>query len=428
MRHRDTVALMGCRALLAVACLFGGVPDAAAQQRRLTVAAHYTADQMRPLDACFREYEQQNPDIRIVYQQSAIADLLQTVMTSRLAGTSPDIYNVYSLWSGQMTEAGLLAEPPAPVQDFIRDSYVPTTVDGTRARGKVWGIPAEVSTYMLVYNKQLLREAGFDAPPRNWDELRRIAAKVTRRNAQNNITTAGYAFGPTVANAVHPFFALLSARGVAPLKPDASGTGLGTPEALSVLGGMAGLYADGSTSNAVQVRDFPSGTVGMAIIANWFKDTLRQGFGDRFDEVVGVAPIPAEGADWRTFQYSFFWGVDARSRNRDAAWTLLRWLNTPRGEGRRSCVGEMLLRMGGLTGNKADIAASSAELNDGFSRPYVEAISSGRAPPLPNLQRMSEIQQVLRTNIEKAWSGSLKPADALRQADKEIAPLLAEDR
>jgi hypothetical protein len=41
----------------------------------------------------------------------------------------------------------------------------------------------------------------------------------------------------------------------------------------------------------------------------------------------------------------------------------------------------MLLRMGGLTGNKADIAASADELDDGFTRPYVEAISP--AVPLP---------------------------------------------
>jgi multiple sugar transport system substrate-binding protein len=383
---------------------------------------------MRPLDACYREYERQNPGIRIVYQQSTISDYMQTVMTARLAGTSPDIYNVYSLWAGQMIEAGLLAEPPAGIRSLIRDNYLPSTAEGVQARGKPWGIPAEISTYMLVYNKQLLKQAGYEAPPQTWEELRQIAAKITRRNGQNNITTAGYAFGPTVANAVHPFMSLLMAQGVTPIKPDASGTGLGSPEAVAVLTGMSRLFTDGTVSNAVTVRDFPSGTVGMAIIANWFKDTLRQGMGDRFEDLVGVAPIPTDAAEWRTLQYSFFWGVDARSRNKDQAWDLLRWLNTPQALGARSCTGEMLLRMGALTGNKADIAASSKELGDDFSRPYVEALSSGRAVALPNLQRMTEIQQALRNNIEKAWSGSVSPAQALRQADREIRPLLAEDR
>ncbi|MFT8243156.1 extracellular solute-binding protein [Roseomonas sp. BN140053] len=415
-------------AMVALATLSATASPARAQGRTITVAAHYTADQMRPLEACYREYERLNPGIRIVYQQSAIADFLQTVMTARLGGTSPDIYSVYAQWSGQMTEAGLLDVPPRPILDFIEENYVPSTVEGVRARGQVWGIPAEISTYMLVYNKALLRQAGYDAPPRTWDELREMAGKITRRNAQGNITTAGYAFGPTVANAVHPFFSLMLSQGVSPFQDGARGTNLARPEAEAVLSGMARLFTDGATSNAVQVRDFPSGTVGMAIIANWFKDTLRQGFGDRFADTVGVAPIPTAAADWRTFQYSFSWGVDARSRNKEAAWELLRWLNTPRAAGQRSCTGEMLVRMGGLTGNKADIAASASDLGDDFTRPYVEAIASGHTVAAPNLIRMTEIQQQLRNAIEKAWSGALTPAQALRQADREIAPLLADER
>jgi multiple sugar transport system substrate-binding protein len=406
----------------------GGGAQATAQQRTITVAAHYTAGQMRPLVACYREYERQNPSIRIVYQQSAISDYMQTVMTGRLAGTSPDIYNVYSFWAGQMIDAGLLAEPPTNIQNLVRDHYLPSTVEGVRAHGRLWGIPAEISTYMLVYNKHLLEQAGYDAPPRTWEELRQIARKMTRRNERNNVTTAGFAFGPTVANAVHPFMSLLLARGIQPIGADSSSTGLSSPEALAVLTGMSRLFADGAASNAVTVRDFPSGTVGMAIVANWFKDTLRQGLGDGFVDSVGVAPIPADGAEWHTLQYSFFWGVDSRSRNKEQAWALLHWLNTPREPGSRSCTGEMLVRLGALTGNRSDIDASSNEMEDDFSRPFVEALSSGRAVALPNVQRMTEIQQVLRNNIEKAWSGSVSPAQALRQADREIAPLLAEDR
>ena len=416
------------RAALAAATLLTTTVTARAEIRTITVAAHYTAEQMRPLDACYRAYEKLHPDIRIVYQQSAITDFLQTVMTARLAGTSPDIYSVYSQWSGQMTDAGLLAPPPKPVLDFVADAYVPNTIDGARAKRKLWGIPAEISTYLLVYNKKLFHDVGVEAPPKTWDELREIAKKITKRNAQGNITTAGYAFGPTVANAVHPYFSLLLSQGTTPFKPDAAGSNLASPQSQTVLDQMAKLFADGSAAPGVVVRDFPSGTVGMEIIANWFKDTLRQGFGDQFDATVGVAPIPSPNSDWKTFQYSFFWAVDQRSRNKDQAWDLLRWLNTPQTIGARSCTGEMLLQMGGLTGNKADIAASASELNDAFSRPYVDAIASGRAVALPNLIRMTEIQQTLRGIIEKSWSGALTPAQAARQADREVAPLLADDQ
>jgi multiple sugar transport system substrate-binding protein len=414
------------RIVLLLAALLLAASHARAETRTITVATHYTDAQMQPLLACFRAYEAAHPGLRIATQQSDIADYLQTLITAHLGGTTPDIENIYSQWSGQLVGAGLLAPPPPDVQDFVTNTFEPSVVEGLRVRDKSWGVPGEISTYMLVYNKRLLHEAGFDAPPRSWDELRMMAAKITHRNAQGNITTAGFAFGPTVANAVHPFLAMLFSKGGQAIRPDRSGTALQSPPAAAALAEQVDLFATGITSNAVQVRDFPSGTVGMAIIANWFKNTLRQGFGDAFADTVGVAPIP-EGPDWKTLQYGFFWGVDAKSPEKAEAWALLRWLNTPRAPGQRSCMGDMLVSMGALTGNRTDIAASADELGDAFSRPYVEAISKGRAIAEPTLLHQAEVDQAMRAAIEKAWAGTVSPAAALAQADRQIAPLLADE-
>ena len=80
-------------------------------------------------------------------------------------------------------------------------------------------------------------------------------------------------------------------------------------------------------------------------------------------------------------------------------------------------MGDMLVSMGALTGNRADIAASAAELGDAFSRPYVEAISTGRAVAAPTLLHQTEVDQAMRAAIEKAWAGTLTPGAALAQAE-----------
>ncbi|MBV9538559.1 MAG: extracellular solute-binding protein, partial [Acidisphaera sp.] len=234
----------------------------------------------------------------------------------------------------------------------------------------------------------------------------------------------GYAFGPTAANGVHPFLALLASRGVSLFKPDLKGTNLTSEAAIDVLAGERRLFAQGSTDNAIQVRDFPSGAAAMIIYANWSKQMMQQAFGAATDDTVGVAPIPA-GPDWRTLQYGFFWAVDANSPRKAAAWALLQWLNAPHGASGRSCTGDFLVALGGLTGNKADIAASP-EYRDAFSKPFVDAIASGRAVAAPNVLHATEIQQVLRTAIGRAWSGEQTPAAALADADRQITGLLAE--
>ena len=78
---------------------------------------------------------------------------------------------------------------------FVQDNYVASTVDAASIQGQLWGIPTEVSNYLLIYNKQLLQEAGYDAPPTTWAELEEVAQAATKTDAQGQITQAGYAAG-----------------------------------------------------------------------------------------------------------------------------------------------------------------------------------------------------------------------------------------
>ncbi len=391
----------------------------------LTFAAHYNDAQMAPLTACFRAYEAQNPNVRIVYQQSKIEDFLQTLQTARIAGSAPDIYNVYSIWGAKLVGDGILAEPPEDMVRFVTENYEPTTVQSATVEDAVWGVPAEVSLYLLVYNKKLFAEAGINEPPRDWAGVLAAAEKIAKRDSLGKVTTAGYAFGPTVANATHPFRALLLSKGVPLFNDDLTGTNLTNPAAAEILSGEAELFSRGLTSASNVVRDFPSGSVGMMIAANWFEQTLREGLGEAFDETVGVAPIPG-GPDWKTYQYSFYQAVDAESPNAAEAWKLIRWLNEPREAGKRSCTGDMLIALGSLTANRADIAASEAELGDAFSTPYVEALSGGRAVPDPNIRQTPEADKVLRTAIEEVWLGRKDAQNALTEADEAISAILAE--
>ena len=408
-----------------LALLLGSIVFPAAGDTTLTILTHYTDVQRAPLTVCLRDYEADHPGVHIVHQQAAIEDYLQTVLTARLSGTSPDIYNVYSMWSAQLVEAGVLGRPPPGIVRLIEAAYLPNTIDAIKVGGSAWGVPSEVTAFMLVYNKRLFRQAGITAAPRDWDEVVSDAAKMTKRNAQGKITTAGFAFGPSVADGVYPFLALLKSRGVDLFTDRLDGTHLMTPAAIDVLAGERRLFKDRITDNTIQVGDFPSGAVGMMIYANWYKDTLRQAFGTAMNETVGVAPIPA-GENWRTLQYAFFWGVDANSPSKSAAWDLIAWLNSPRAAGKPSCSGEVLVRLGALTGNRHDLAASPDEYGDAFSKPFADAISSGRAGSLPNLLRGSETQHDLRLAIGDTWSGARTPEAALREADRRMTAVITE--
>lgn len=390
----------------------------------IRIATHYNAQQIKPLAACFRRYETTHPGTKIVHQQVSYQDFFQTVQISRAGRAPVDIYSLYSIWAPQLIATGALDRPPADIEQFVRANYTAPTIGAATMRGQLWGIPTAVSVYQLIYNKRLLAAAGYRAPPKTSADLARIAAAVTRKNRQGNVLIAGYAFGPSPANVTHVFYSQMYAAGVAPYSAGLKRTNLTSPAAVRILTDQVALFRAGSTSNSVSAIDFGAGAVGMAVVANWQKDTLMAALGDRFVGTVGVAPIPTDGPGG-TMIYSFFWGVDTLSRHKRAAWDLLKWLSSPQDAG-PSCTGAMLAQMGDLTGNRADLIAMRGQTADAFSQRYIAALAEPGAVSQPNLWHAEEVDRVLKYYIELAWAGRMTPAAALARADAEIRAILEE--
>ncbi|MFC5702758.1 ABC transporter substrate-binding protein [Cohnella faecalis] len=66
-------------------------------------------------------------------------------------------------------------------------------LDYASVDGKIYGIPLYNSATVLFYRKDMLAKAGYDAPPKTWDEFREVAKKVTETN--KGVYGAGLVFG-----------------------------------------------------------------------------------------------------------------------------------------------------------------------------------------------------------------------------------------
>ncbi len=415
------------RAALSVLLLYAAIlaVPSRAEQVTLTIATHYTDDQRAPLTACLRQYQQLHPEITVVHTQVSFRDMLQTIFMARMGGTSPDIYNLSTAWTQQLADSGALAQPPAAIADAVRQAYLPNTVQGMTANGHAWGFPSETDVYMLLYNKRLFARAGIRHPPATQDEWVADAARISKANRQGQLITSGFAFGSSQNQIVAPFLALLYSSGVSFLASDGRSTNLTGPAARQVLSSEVDMFhRQGAVWGTVPYQ-FPSGSLGMVIVPNWYQKSLHQGLADHFDDTVGVAPIPG-GPNWRSVQYGFFWAVDSGTRHPAEAWALLQWLNTAQQPNGRSCVGTMMIALGGLTGNKQDLAASSGELNNSFMRPFVEALFSGRALPQPSIPHANEIESLTSKYLERAMLGVVPVDAALRELDRGIHQILEE--
>ena len=411
--------------VLSLLALLAAVSGTAAAQT-ITLATHYPPENIKVLEPCFKQYQEET-GVKVVHQQIPYGDYLQTILTARLGGQSPDIYHVYSIWAAQLVDNGLLATPPDDILSFVNDGYVPSTVDAVTINDQVWGVPTEVADYLLIYNKKIFQAAGIEAPPKTWDELMKDAAATTQRDAQGRATQIGYAdYYPSVAGVVHRYLTHLYSKGMDLFNDDFTETNLNSPEALASLQEMVDLFKAGSADLSVDSDAFTAGDVAMTIQASWQEGTYREVFGDAFEDTVGVAPIPM-GPDWKSLQYAFFFGVDANSDMQDESWAFIKWLNSQASAqqaGGPSCMGEMLVGLGALTASNADIKAAQAQLGDFFTAPFADALS--RSVTEPNVIQASEIETILQTYLLQAYRGDMAPEAALSQADQEITAILAE--
>jgi multiple sugar transport system substrate-binding protein len=398
---------------------------------KLVVLTHWGEESLlKPMQALLDEYMKLNPNVTIEYQAVTFDQLLTKILTARAAGVSPDIIHFYNLWMPDFVKGGMLAVPTTGVLDDINTGYSKGSVGAVTFANQVWGYPTEINTYQLLYNKKMFADAGITKAPETLDEFKEDACKLTVKNPDGTVVHTGYAVMPGWdSGVVHPFLSLLWSNGGEYLASDLSKSLFNNQAGLETLNLYQDLIAQGCIDPGLggSFNDFVTGKSAMIIMANWLRATLQSSFVDGYENV-GVAPIP-HGANGKstTLQYNWLWGVDNGSKNREEAWKLVQWLNTPRGEGKASPMGEYLTTaLGAIPSRLSDQTALKDTLSEFFLAAYLASTST--TMPEPVLIGGQEIKTALQTAIEQAWYGQLTPEQALANAAEEADRILAENK
>jgi raffinose/stachyose/melibiose transport system substrate-binding protein len=122
-------------------------------------------------------FEKQNPDIDVELEVMPTENMRTVLQTQLRSGEGPDIFSWGSGpgYAGALAEAGLLhdltdayEENDWPVYEFAKERV---TFDG-----KVFGVPGDIETIGLFYNKEVFKKLGIEEP-QNLGDLE-AAAKV----------------------------------------------------------------------------------------------------------------------------------------------------------------------------------------------------------------------------------------------------------
>ena len=399
----------------------------------LTMLTHWgTEDQIAAQQAIIDEYEATHPNVNIELVTVDFGELRTKIITGRTAGTSADIYHFYHLWLPDFVNSSVLATPPEASLDFITENVAEGTIESvSTSDGQTWGYPTEVNPYLLVYNKRLLSEAGYDDPPETWEEFKEAATAITQVDETGAISQLGFGVMPGWdSGIVHPFSSLLLSNGGSILSEDRTITEFNSAEGVETLELYADLVASGGTDPSIDgLADFPSGTVGMVIMAPWWRATLRAAEGIDFETEVGVAEIPVgpSGEEPASMSYTWMFSVDSNSENAEAAWEFIQWLNEEHEEGAGSPIGDYLVNaLGAVPSFAHDQEAFADSMSDHYVAPFVAAAEYAR--PEQVVAGGQEVKTLLQVEIEAVLSGLTTPQDALEFVAQQADAILEEQR
>lgn len=360
VRAVATVAAAMVVALAMTACTIGGSSGKASGPVTLTFLNHYGSDPMKSgLTKLVDQWNKENPNIQVKQQVVNFDDLLTTLNVRQVGGRGADVLSSYSLWGGQLAANGVLDRAPASVASDITKNYSKSAVESvTGSDHQVFGFPTELNTYVLFYNKKILKAAGYNKPPTTWRQLEQVAEKTTKKDSKGNYTVQGLSLIQSGDDqTAHPFLALLDSAGGSFLKPD--GKSALDDKARSVMDLESRLAKSGASDPSVSpLQSFPTGHVAMAIQAGWWIGSLKAQMKGKYSDV-GTAPIPGPQAGQHgSLAYSFFTGVNAHSHHKAQAWKFLSWLNSHVNKGANaSSMGIFLADNGLIPPRTADAAA-----------------------------------------------------------------------
>jgi len=133
-------------------------------------------------------FERENPGLRVQVEQLPWSAAHEKLLTAYAGDATPDIAQMGNTWLPEFValdaivplDERVTASAAVDLRDYDR-GIVATNVLEERQ----YGVPWYVDTRVLFYRRDLLAKAGFDAPPRDWDEWLRMLAAIKRLVGEN---------------------------------------------------------------------------------------------------------------------------------------------------------------------------------------------------------------------------------------------------
>ncbi len=267
------------------------------------------------------DYEKTHPRVKIAYSRQSPKQYRERLVSSLARGEGPDIFRFHNTWL-PMFSRDLTAVPGELVSSLnFSQNYYPVVSSDLKRGTNYYGIPLEIDGLGLYVNEDIFREAG-QTYPSTWEDLRTTAQKLTVRDTDGKIRTAGVALG-TTSNVEHwsdILGLMMLQNGVNLSNP----TGNLAEDALTYFN-LFGLPPDNTWDETLDnsILAFAKGQVAMIFAPSWEAFEIKNiNQGLKF-KILPMPQLPGTNINWASYWAE---GVWQKSKNPKEAFEFLSYL------------------------------------------------------------------------------------------------------
>lgn len=178
MRKKVLAVLVAAAMALPTVTVWG-----AEGKKELTVWHYYTeGGKLDSLNTIKEEFEEENPDYEVVYTYIPRDEMDKQYSMGAVSGELPDIMLVDICTAAVYVEMGICAD----ITDYFnewedKDKFLEQPMSAMSKDGKIYGIPQNVNSLAVYYDKAAFKDAGIESEPTTWDELLDVCATLKEK-------------------------------------------------------------------------------------------------------------------------------------------------------------------------------------------------------------------------------------------------------
>lgn len=374
------------------------------------------------VQALLPAFERAHPDIAVSVQQLPLSAAHQKLLTAYAGGSMPDMMQLGNTWLPEMV--ALDAVEPLDVRvtdsagvvpgDYFDSIWATNVIDG-----RLYGVPWYVDTRLLFYRVDLLKAAGFDHPPRDWAEWRRMLAALSDPTAHR--------YGILLPTNEYEQLMSLALEQPDPLLRDGNRYGnfesAGFKRALRFYVDTFRLHQAPAISNVVAGNpweEFGRGVYAFYFSGPWNIGEFRSRLPASAQSSWDTAPLPGpDGPPGTGAAGGASLVIFRGSSHKDAAWALIEYLSEPAVQRRfYALVGDMPPRRSAWDGGalSRDPKAQAFRIQFEHVKP---------TPPVPEWERIANEMQLAAARV---IAGELSVDQACAELDRRVDAILEKRR